>query len=78
MSSVTAQMDTVEKKASLFGAIKGIVLGEMTKMRALSKELQDEVIKRAPDSFRDTAKSLEDQINKEWERGIAAINKPAA
>ena len=72
---VTSQINTVEKKVGVFGAIKGIVLGEMTKMRALSKELQDEIVKRAPDSLKETAKQLEDQVNKEWERGIAAMNK---
>lgn len=77
--SVKAQMDVVEKKKDAFGLIKTIVVGEMNKMRGLSRQLQDEVVKRAPASMKDEAQALEDQINKEWARGLTSVGAaPAA
>ena len=74
LPDVKKQIDVVVGKTGVFGLIKPIVLGEMNKMRTLSNGLADEIIKRAPDNLKDTAKTLEAQINAEWKRGIDAFS----
>ena len=55
---------------------KPLVNRELAKLRAMSKQMQDEIVKRLPDAMRTDALAIEDASTREWDRVIAAVKQP--
>ncbi|BFZ58045.1 hypothetical protein PYCC9005_005103 [Savitreella phatthalungensis] len=73
MPDVDKQMEVVVAKKDLFGLVKTIVQGEITNVRATTKELEEELIKRAPDSMKQEAKDLEAKSQAAFDKALAAF-----